>query len=84
MFKFKIYLNITCIIFKWIDTNVYDWMKYIYKPKCSKTLSFEDNNLAIFMRKLKHLLYESYTRSRIDQLFNIIIGKCICVHNHSL
>lgn len=50
-------------------------MKYIYKPKCSTTLVLKDNNLEIFMRKLKHLLYESYTRTRIDQLFNIIIGK---------
>lgn len=50
-------------------------MKYIYKPKCSTTLVLKDNNLEIFMRKLKHLLFESYTRTRIDQLFNIIIGK---------
>lgn len=49
-------------------------MKYIYKPKCSTTLVINDSNLEIFMRKLKHLLYESYTRTRIDQLFNIIIG----------
>ncbi|XP_025201146.1 anaphase-promoting complex subunit 2 [Melanaphis sacchari] len=57
----------------WIDTNVYNWMKYIYKPKCSMATIIEDTNLAVFMRKLKHLLYESYTRTRIDQLFNIII-----------
>lgn len=53
-------------------------MKYIYKPKCSTpvtTLASNDTNLEIFMRKLKHILYESYTRTRIDQLFNIIIGK---------
>lgn len=50
-------------------------MKYIYKPKCSTTLELKDTNLEIFMRKLKHLLYESYARTRIDQLFNIIIGK---------
>lgn len=62
-------------LFKWIDTNVYDWMKYIYKPKCSTTLNLEDTNIEVFMKKLKHLLYESYTRTRIDQLFNIIIGK---------
>lgn len=58
-------------------------MKYIYKPKCSTTLTFNDNNLEIFMRKLKHLLYESYTRTRIDQLFNIIIGKMILSINLS-
>jgi hypothetical protein len=53
-------------------------MKYIYKPKCSTTLNLEDTNIEVFMKKLKHLLYESYTRTRIDQLFNIIIGKQIC------
>jgi len=55
-------------------------MKYIYDPKCSTEIrgykiEHKCPNLKIFMRKLKHLLYESYTRTRIDQLFNIIIGK---------
>lgn len=51
-------------------------MKYIYKPKCNTSVTtLNDRNLEIFMKKLKHLLYESYTRTRIDQLFNIIIGK---------
>ncbi|XP_050425867.1 anaphase-promoting complex subunit 2 [Adelges cooleyi] len=58
---------------KWIDTVVYDWMRHIYKPKCSNVVIIDDKSLEVFMRKLKHLLYESYTKTRIDQLFNIII-----------
>ena len=38
------------------------------KPNSSKTL----NKL---QQTLTHFLYETYTRTRIDQLFNIIIGK---------
>ncbi|XP_050527151.1 anaphase-promoting complex subunit 2 isoform X2 [Daktulosphaira vitifoliae] len=61
------------ILEKWIDTVVYDWMKHIYKPKCSTVEILKETSLEMFMRKLKHLLYESYTKTRIEQLFNIII-----------
>ncbi|CAH1389815.1 unnamed protein product [Nezara viridula] len=56
---------------KWLDTVVVGWLTRLYSsgPE-SPTLK---EKLNVFKQKLKHLLYETYTRLRIDQLFTIII-----------
>jgi hypothetical protein len=42
------------------------------KPQSNHDVIFEENK-----QRLMYLLYETYTRLRIDQLFNIIIGEDI-------
>ncbi|BES98851.1 anaphase-promoting complex, subunit [Nesidiocoris tenuis] len=56
---------------KWLNSVVVGWLNHLYStaPECPETQS----KLITFKRKLNHLLYETYTMSRIDQLFNIII-----------
>jgi anaphase-promoting complex subunit 2 len=49
------------------------WLTKIYSS--SDVIQNVDASLAKFRQKLKHLLYETYTRTRIEQLFNIIIGN---------
>lgn len=54
------------------------WLRRIYSGGSSKFVALEDNIRGAvdkFKKKLTHYLYEMYTRIRIDQLFNIIIGK---------
>jgi hypothetical protein len=41
-----------------MDTEVYEWMKYLIKPEC--ILSVDNPKLDKFMRKLKQLLYHTY------------------------
>ncbi|XP_054275023.1 anaphase-promoting complex subunit 2 isoform X2 [Macrosteles quadrilineatus] len=55
----------------WLDTVVMGWLTKIYWS--SDAIQNVDASLAKFRQKLKHLLYETYTRTRIEQLFNIII-----------
>ncbi|KAL2734441.1 anaphase-promoting complex subunit 2 isoform X2 [Vespula squamosa] len=60
----------------WLETVVMNWLIRIYSGGFSKTVSLSDDirdAVIKFKRKLSHYLYESYTRIRIDQLFNIII-----------
>ncbi|KAJ8928110.1 hypothetical protein NQ314_019336 [Rhamnusium bicolor] len=56
---------------KWLQTVVVDWLRKIY---CYDT-SYSSNELMVnmFDKKLINYLYNSYTKIRIDQLFNIII-----------
>uniref|UniRef100_A0A0A9Y699 Anaphase-promoting complex subunit 2 n=1 Tax=Lygus hesperus TaxID=30085 RepID=A0A0A9Y699_LYGHE len=56
---------------KWLDSVVVGWLTRLYSsgPECPVT----QEKLNTFNRKLHHLLYETYTRTRIDQLFTIII-----------
>lgn len=66
------------ILFQWLETVVMNWLIRIYSGGFSKTVSLSDDirdAVIKFKRKLSHYLYETYTRIRIDQLFNIIIGK---------
>ncbi|XP_073975061.1 anaphase promoting complex subunit morula isoform X2 [Rhodnius prolixus] len=55
----------------WLDSVVVGWLTRLYSsgPECPTT----KEKLNTFKHKLHHLLYETYTRTRIDQLFNIII-----------
>lgn len=53
------------------------WLIRVYSGGFSKTASLSDetrNTIEKFKQKLSHFLYETYTRFRIEQLFDIIIG----------
>uniref|UniRef100_A0A1B6GF83 Anaphase-promoting complex subunit 2 n=3 Tax=Cuerna arida TaxID=1464854 RepID=A0A1B6GF83_9HEMI len=55
----------------WLQTIVMGWLTKIY---CSSDAIYNiESSLNKFKQKLMHLLYETYTRTRIEQLFNIII-----------
>ncbi|KAG7213043.1 hypothetical protein KM043_002374 [Ampulex compressa] len=60
----------------WLETVVMNWLIRIYSGGFSKTVTLSEdvrNAINKFKRKLSHYLYETYTRIRIEQLFNIII-----------
>lgn len=68
------------LTFQWLETVVLSWLTRIYSGGSSKTEALTEkirNAILKFKKKLSHFLYETYTRIRIDQLFNIIIGKLI-------
>ncbi|KAL4703261.1 hypothetical protein ACJJTC_009236 [Scirpophaga incertulas] len=60
----------------WLDTTVMSWLTRIYCAGSSKPPP-DDHNIQCaisqFKKKLSYYLYHSYTKLRIDQLFNIII-----------
>lgn len=59
------------------------WLIRIYSGGFSKTVVLNDkvrNAINKFKQKLSHFLYETYTKIRIDHLFNIIIGTS-CAFN---
>ncbi|KAK9499694.1 hypothetical protein O3M35_002696 [Rhynocoris fuscipes] len=55
----------------WLDSVVVGWLTRLYSSGPESPSTRE--KLDTFKRKLRHLLYETYTKTRIDQLFNIII-----------
>ncbi|XP_014299608.2 anaphase-promoting complex subunit 2 [Microplitis demolitor] len=60
----------------WLETVVLSWLTRIYSGGSSKTESLTENireAIFKFKRKLSHYLYETYTKIRIEQLFDIII-----------
>ncbi|XP_074113852.1 anaphase promoting complex subunit morula [Cotesia typhae] len=60
----------------WLETVVMSWLKRIYSGGSSKTETLSENireAILKFKRKLSHYLYETYTKIRIEQLFDIII-----------
>lgn len=60
----------------WLDTTVMSWLTRIYCAGSSKPPPDDkniQNAISKFKQKLSYYLYHSYTRLRIDQLFNIII-----------
>ncbi|XP_020294195.1 anaphase-promoting complex subunit 2 isoform X2 [Pseudomyrmex gracilis] len=60
----------------WLETVVMNWLIRIYSGGFSKTVGLSDevcNAINKFKQKLSHFLYETYTKIRIDHLFNIII-----------
>ena len=60
----------------WLETVVMNWLTRIYSGGSSKsvTLNYKvQNAINTFKQKLSYFLYETYTRIRIDQLFNIVI-----------
>ncbi|KAF5286723.1 hypothetical protein FQR65_LT12456 [Abscondita terminalis] len=70
----------------WLDNFIIKWLHKVY---CCGQSSDSDGYITIFKRKLTNFLYETYTKMRINQLFNIIIeypeslpaledlGKCL-------
>ena len=69
---------------EWLDRVVMGWIKLLYSsaPHRNGSLNtpyrFENNDgnrgvLISFRQRMCHFLYETYTRARIEQLFNIII-----------
>ncbi|XP_046390821.1 anaphase-promoting complex subunit 2 [Ischnura elegans] len=60
----------------WLKTVVMGWLSQIYCEVPDQNVSANINRqktIEKFNHKLTHYLYETYTRTRIDQLFNIII-----------
>ncbi|KAL7299423.1 hypothetical protein TKK_0007666 [Trichogramma kaykai] len=60
----------------WLDTVVMNWLVRIYTGGSSKMAGLPDkfrNAISTFKQKLSYFLYETYTRVRIQQLFNIIL-----------
>lgn len=60
----------------WLDTTVMSWLTRIYCGGSSKPPPDDknvQNAISKFKQKLSYYLYHSYTKLRIDQLFNIII-----------
>ena len=53
----------------WLDNVVMKWVRILYPASPTTGLDF----LTSFRQRLCHYLYETYTLTRIDQLFNIII-----------
>lgn len=56
------------------------WLIRIYSGGFSKTVTLSDeirNAINKFKQKLSHFLYETYTKIRINHLFNIIIGMYV-------
>jgi len=59
------------------------WLIRIYSGGFAKTITLTDqvrDAINKFKQKLSHFLYETYTKIRIDHLFNIIIGKKVVSH----
>ncbi|KAL0280099.1 UNVERIFIED_CONTAM: hypothetical protein PYX00_001488 [Menopon gallinae] len=57
----------------WLKTVVVGWLSHIYGRNNSIVPENSQKTIKKFEQKLSHLLYETYTRTRIEQLFNIII-----------
>lgn len=60
----------------WLDTTVMSWLTRIYCAGSSKPPPDDkniQNAISQFQKKLSYYLYHSYTKLRIEQLFNIII-----------
>ncbi|XP_015433564.1 PREDICTED: anaphase-promoting complex subunit 2 [Dufourea novaeangliae] len=60
----------------WLETVVMSWLIRVYSGGFSKIISLSEqtrNAIDKFKQKLSHFLYETYTRFRIEQLFDIII-----------
>jgi anaphase-promoting complex subunit 2 len=53
----------------WLSTVVMGWLTHVYNENAASTRS----SIKKFHQKISHFLYETYTRTRIEQLFNIII-----------
>lgn len=52
----------------WLSSVILEWIRKVF---CYDSGLF--NNLEYYNKIFKHYLYETYTKSRINQLFNIII-----------
>ncbi|RZF40821.1 hypothetical protein LSTR_LSTR003331 [Laodelphax striatellus] len=58
----------------WLQNTVMGWLMKIYNQEadtsCNESIQ---KSIFKFKQKLMHFMYETYTKTRIDQLFNIII-----------
>ena len=59
----------------WLGTVVLSWLVRIYSGSSEPTIIPQKTTDAIetFKQKLQHFMHETYTKVRIEQLFNIII-----------
>lgn len=59
----------------WLGTVVLSWLVRIYSGSLETTIMPKKTSDAIetFKQKLQHYMHETYTKVRIEQLFNIII-----------
>ena len=67
--------------FQWVENVVVGWLELVYCGGRGQLQSAEPNIQNMVSNNLNHTymsaLYHTYTTTRIDQLFNIVIGKCI-------
>ena len=86
-FSFFIFLylfNISLFYFpfQWVNTVVMGWLNHVYNGTAAVSDAENQTSIKKFQQKISHFLYKTYTRTRIEQLFNIIIGKYVCFNTH--
>jgi len=52
----------------------------MFQPQLSQTVIIDNSSLDIIMDKLKHLLFKSFLKTRIQQLYEIILSKLIYIY----
>ena len=59
----------------WLKDVVINWIRLIYSAQIDGINCSDEVNVTLksFEQRLSHFLFETYTKARIDQLFNIII-----------
>ncbi|CAH1101110.1 unnamed protein product [Psylliodes chrysocephalus] len=62
--------SFVAVLEKWLQDIVLNWLRNIY---CYDNSTSIEESMGTFEKKLINFLYNSYTKIRIDQLFNIII-----------
>lgn len=58
----------------WLS-RIYSSGSFGFRESETKASVSSVDTLSKMRQTLRHFLYETYTRTRIDQLFNIIIGE---------
>ncbi|CAB3385377.1 Hypothetical predicted protein [Cloeon dipterum] len=58
----------------WLETVVMAWLNCVYEEQDDVAHSLV---LELSIVKLRHFLYETYTKIRVEEFFNIIIGKLL-------
>ncbi|KAJ4430988.1 hypothetical protein ANN_19581, partial [Periplaneta americana] len=57
----------------WLNTVVMGWLNHVYIGNAVSPDASKHSSIKKYQQKISHFLYETYTRTRIEQLFNIII-----------
>lgn len=57
-------------VLQWLDSKVLGWLTLVYSGNCRNTNA---DCIEGFKGRLLHFMYETFAKTHIDQLFNIII-----------
>lgn len=58
------------VVLQWLDSKVLGWLTLVYSGNCRNTNA---DCIEGFKGRLLHFMYETFAKTHIDQLFNIII-----------